>query len=273
MPFTENKGVRLHWEEAGSGTPILLVMGHRYSSKMWYPAIPALAAEHRVIWFDNRGTGESQTTPKVTLPQMAADALAVMDAAGARQAHIYGVSMGGAIVQEVAFQQPGRVLSLIVGCSGALTADKPRMPAIMRTLYYLPPWMLKLLMSGRRGDLGYGSAAAPEAIAVDQAVLAKDKFTVKGLVAQAAAIAAYSATREAVAGLTMPALVLHGDEDSVVPFKWGEELAKILPQSRFVKIAGAGHNYLVAAPDAGNRAVLDFTRQIDARRPPLDDQN
>jgi len=201
MPFTENKGVRLHWEEAGSGTPILLVMGHRYSSKMWYPAIPALAAEHRVIWFDNRGTGESQTTPKVTLPQMAADALAVMDAAGARQAHIYGVSMGGAIVQEVAFQQPGRVLSLIVGCSGALTADKPRMPAIMRTLYYLPPWMLKLLMSGRRGDLGYGSAAAPEAIAVDQAVLAKDKFTVKGLVAQAAAIAAYSATREAVAGL------------------------------------------------------------------------
>jgi pimeloyl-ACP methyl ester carboxylesterase len=272
MPFTENNGVRLHWGEAGSGTPLLLVMGHRYSSKMWYAAIPALATGHRVIWFDNRGTGESQTTAKVTLPQMAADALAVMDAAGVERAHIYGVSMGGAIVQEMALQQPGRVLSLIVGCSGALTADKPRMPAFMRALYYLPPWVLKLLMSGRRGDRGYGSAARPEAIAVDQAALAQDKFAVKGVVAQAAAIAAYGAKRASIAGLTMPALVLHGDEDSVVPFKWGEELAQILPQSQFVRIAGAGHNYLVAAPDTANRAVLDFTREVDSttmRDPPL----
>jgi pimeloyl-ACP methyl ester carboxylesterase len=230
---------------------------------MWYPVIPALAAEHRVIWFDNRGTGESQTTPKVTMPQLAADALAVMDAAGVRRAHIYGVSMGGAIVQEMAFQQPERVVSLIVGCSGALTADKPRAPAIMRTLYYLPPWVLKRLMSSRHSDHGYGSAAAREAIAADQAVLAQEKFTVRGVVAQATAIAAYSATREAVAGLTLPALVLHGDEDSVVPFKWGEELAEILPESRFVRIAGAGHNYLVAAPDTANRAVLDFLRGVD----------
>lgn len=262
MPFAENHGVRLHWEEARSGTPILLVMGHRYSSKMWYPAIPALAAEHRVIWFDNRGTGESATTPKVTLPQMAGDALVVMDAAGVEQAHIYGVSMGGAIVQEMALQQPGRVLSLIVGCSGALTADKPRMPAFMRLLYYLPPPVLKLLMSGRGGEQGYGSAATPEAITADQAVLARDKFTVKGVVA--AAIAAYSTTREALAGLTRPALVLHGDEDGLVPFKWGEELAQILPRSRFVRIAGTGHNYLVAAPDTANGVVLDFIREVDA---------
>ena len=264
MPFAESNGVRLHWEEAGSGTPVLLVMGHRYSSKMWYPAIPALTSEHRVIWFDNRGTGESQTTPKVTLPQLAADALAVMDAAGVERAHIYGVSMGGLIVQEMALQQPGRVLSLTVGCSGALTADKPRMPAFMRVLYYLPPSLLKLLMSDRLGDQGYGSAATREAIAADQAVLARDKFTVKGVVAQAAAIAAHSTTREALAGLTMPALVLHGDEDRLVPFKWGEELAEILPRSRFVRVPRAGHNYMVAAPETANRAVLDFLRETDA---------
>lgn len=265
MPFTENSGVRLRWDEQGSGTPILLVMGHRYSSRMWYPAIPALTAEHRVIWFDNRGTGESGTTPKVTLPQLAADAFAVMDAAGVDEAHIYVVSMGGVIVQEMAFQQPGRVRSLIVGCSGALTADKPRMPAIMRVLYYLPPALLKLL-TPRRANQGYGSAAEPAAVAADLAVLAKDRFSVKGVVAQAEAIGNYSATREAIAGLTMPALVLHGDEDSVVPFKWGEELAEILPDGRFVRIAGAGHNYLVVDPATANTAVLDFTREVDARQ-------
>ena len=264
MPLAENNGVRLHWEEAGSGTQILLVMGHRYSSKMWYPAIPALASEHRVICFDNRGTGESQTTPKVTLPQMVADAFAVMDAAGVERAHIYGVSMGGLIVQEMALQQPGRVLSLIVGCSGALTAEKPRMPAFMRVLYYLPPSVLKLLMPDRLGDHGYGSAATPEAIAADLAVLAQDKFTVKGVVAQATAIAAHTTSPEALAGLTMPSMVLHGDEDRLVPFKWGEELARLLPRCRFVRVPGAGHNYLVAAPDMANRAVLDFIREVDA---------
>jgi pimeloyl-ACP methyl ester carboxylesterase len=264
VAFIENKGARLHWEEQGTGTPILLVMGHRYSSKMWYPAIPALSAEHRVIWFDNRGTGESATTAKVTLQELAHDAFAVLDAAGVDKAHIYGVSMGGIIVQEMAFQRPERVLSLIVGCSGALTAEKPRMPAFMRVLYYLPPFLLKILTPNRSGDQGYGSAAKPEAIAADQAVLAADKFTVKGVVAQAAAIAGYSTSREAVAGLTMPALVLHGDEDGTVPFKWGEELAEILPDSRFVRIAGAGHNYMVVDPDKANKAVLDFLREVDA---------
>ncbi|HXV01664.1 MAG TPA: alpha/beta hydrolase [Caulobacteraceae bacterium] len=265
MSVTENGGVRLHWEEQGSGTPILLVMGHRYSSKMWYPAIPALAAEHRLVWFDNRGTGESDTTSKVTVADMAADAWAVADAAGVERAHIYGVSMGGVIVQEMAFQHPERVMSLIVGCSGALTADKPRAPAFVRLLYYLPPSVLKLLTPNRRGDQGYGAATRPDAIAADQAVLAADKFTVRGVIAQADAMAAYSTTREAIAGLSMPALVLHGDEDAVVPFKWGEELAHILPHARFVRIAGAGHNYLVAAPRAANAAVLEFTREVDAR--------
>jgi pimeloyl-ACP methyl ester carboxylesterase len=265
MPFTENNGVRLHWDEQGSGTPILLVMGHRYSSAMWYPAIPALAAEHRVIWFDNRGTGESDTTPKVTLPQLAADAFAVMDAAGVGEAHIYGVSMGGVIVQEMAFQQPRRVRSLIVGCSGALTADKPRAPAIVRLLYYLPPGMLKLLVPTKIANQGYGSAADPAVVAADQAMVAKDKFNLKGVIAQAEAISNYRATREAIAGLTMPSLVLHGDEDGTVPFKWGEELAGILPDSRLVRIAGAGHNYLVVDPATANGAVLDFTREVDAR--------
>jgi 3-oxoadipate enol-lactonase len=76
MPFADNNGVRLHWQEQGQGSPILLIMGHRYSSAMWYPILPALAAEHRVIWFDNRGTGESDATRKATIDELAGDALA-----------------------------------------------------------------------------------------------------------------------------------------------------------------------------------------------------
>src|ERR1700676_1221168 len=118
MPFAANQGVRLHWQEKGQGTPVLLVMGHRYSSALWYPVLPALSAEHRVIWFDNRGTGESDTTAQVTLPELAAAALAVRDAAGVERAHVFGVSLGGAIVLELALQQPRRAISLVLGCTG-----------------------------------------------------------------------------------------------------------------------------------------------------------
>jgi pimeloyl-ACP methyl ester carboxylesterase len=260
MAFAHNNGVRLHWQEQGDGSPILLIMGHSYSSALWYPILPALVTKHRVIWFDNRGTGESDTTPEVTLPDLAADALAVLDAAGVERAHVFGVSMGGGIALELALQQPRRAISLVLGCTGVFTRDKPRMPAFLRVLYYLPPWALRLLLRNRTG---YGSAAPPDRIAFDQAMLKQDKSTVRGVIAQAAAVSAYVVTTDRVATLTMPALVLHGDEDRLVPFAWGVELAKTLPNARLVTMHGAGHNFMVARGEQAATTVLDFIRRVE----------
>jgi pimeloyl-ACP methyl ester carboxylesterase len=262
MPFAQNGAAKIAWDERGQGTPILLVMGHRYSSAMWYPLIPALAERHRVIWFDNRGTGKSDTTKGPSIEEFAADGFAVLDAAGVDRAHIFGCSMGGVIVEAMALAKPERVISLIVGCSGMLTADKPRTPAFVRLLYRLPPWVMRLLLPRGRGH-GYGSAAADADVATDQAVVAKDPYTVDGVIAQAAAIAAYSTTKEAIAGLTMPSLVIHGDEDATVPIAWGRELAETLPNGRFVEMTGAGHNFLVACPAKTRETVLGFLAEVD----------
>jgi pimeloyl-ACP methyl ester carboxylesterase len=266
MPYAQNGDVRLHWEASGpqqpgpGALPILLVMGHLYSSAMWYPILPALAARRRVVRFDNRGTGESGFTRHAKLQDLAADAFAVMDAAGLAKAHIFGVSMGGVIVLEMARRRPDRVVSLIVGCSGMLTADKPRTPAWVRALYYLPRWLLRPLIGGRGG---YGSAADPAAVATDLEVLAKERFVVAGVVAQAEAIAGYGITRDEVAAMTLPALVLHGDEDKAVPFAYGQELAQTLPDSRFVPLAGSGHNFLVARKDEAIAAVTSFLDEVE----------
>ena len=75
----------------------------------------------------------------------------------------------------------------------------------------------------------------------------------------------YSTTAQAVARLTMPALVLHGDEDTAVPFSYGVELAETLPDSRFVKLEGSGHSFMVAAGEKANKTVLDFLREVDQR--------
>lgn len=264
MPFALNKSVRIHWQERGAGSPILLVMGHRYSSALWYPVLDALAEKHRVIWFDNRGTGQTDTVKRFEVSDMADDGIAVLDAAGVQKAHVFGVSMGGGIVLDLAVRHPERVTSLIVGCSVCFTSEKPRMPAFMRALYYLPPAVLRALTPKRRGADSYGSAAPADAVAHDLEVLAKDPFTVPGVVAQAAAIARHVQTREAVAAISVPSLVIHGDEDTAVPFAYGEELADILPASRFVHLKGVGHNFLVAAKDETLKELIAFLGRVDA---------
>jgi 3-oxoadipate enol-lactonase len=267
MPFADNHGVRLHWEATGEGTPVLLIMGHRYTARMWYPILADLAAKHRVITFDNRGVGQSDTTSKASIADFVADTLAVMDAAGAPQAHVFGVSMGGGIAIEFGLRHSDRVKSLILGCTCILTADKPRAPAFLRVLYRRAPWFLNWLMRRRAADHGYGSAAPADRVALDQKILVEEKATVAGVAAQANAVARYVNTRKAVAGLTTPALVLHGDEDALVPFAWGAELAQTLPNSRFVRFAGAGHNFFVAGGQRANEAVLSFLDDVDRGAP------
>ncbi len=123
MPFVSNGGISLHWEERGQGTPILLIMGHRYSSAMWYPVYEALADRYRLISFDNEGAGKSGARSRTSVDEMVDDALAVMNAAGIETAHVYGVSMGGGIALEFGARHPERTRSLILGCTMAKTPD------------------------------------------------------------------------------------------------------------------------------------------------------
>jgi 3-oxoadipate enol-lactonase len=261
MPFVNTSGARIHWEAEGSGTPVLLIMGHLYSSRMWYPLLPALTARHRAIRFDNRGTGESETTRTATVAAFAADALAVLDAAGAPRAHVFGVSMGGGIAAEFAMRYPDRVASLVLGCTMMKTADRTRPRSMLaRMVYHLPAGLVRAMPRSRAG---YGSAAPADAVTRDLEVQQGERFTMRGVRAQAAAIDAYGATREAVARLDMPTLVLHGDEDAAVDVKYGRELADVIPGARLVIFEGAGHNFLVAAGPASTAAVLDFFDEVD----------
>src|SRR6516164_521736 len=120
MPFTENQGTKIYWDEEGKGDPLLLIMGLGYPSIAWYRTRPVLAEEFRTIAFDNRGVGRSEMPPgPYPIPLMASDAAAVLDAAGVDSAHIFGISMGGMIAQEFALLYPKRVRSLILGCTAA----------------------------------------------------------------------------------------------------------------------------------------------------------
>ena len=87
MPFTENGGVKIYWEEEGKGAPVLLIMGLGWPSYMWYRTKPLLTNHYRTITFDNRGAGRSDVPAgPYPIATMASDAAAVLDAAGVERA-------------------------------------------------------------------------------------------------------------------------------------------------------------------------------------------
>lgn len=258
MPYVDRGRCRVHWDCVGSGTPVLLIMGAVYSSRMWWPAVPALSERHRVITFDNRGTGKSTATRRASISEMAEDALAVLDAAGEQTAHVYGASLGGVVALELAFQAPERVRSLVLGCTGILSADKPRAPGWINLLLRVTPRRMRV------ASTRYGRACPAERAAANQAVLRHDVARKRALVAQQDALRAYAADPAAVEQLTMPALVLHGTEDPLVPVAWGYELAETLPNSRLITYDGAGHNYIAEVVDGPNNDVLEFLAAVDA---------
>lgn len=266
MRFLERGGVRLAWDQKGSGVPILLIMGHRFSSAMWYPVFEGLGDRYQLTYFDNQGTGQSGARKDTSVEEMTADALAVMDAAGIKSAHVYGVSMGGGIALEFGMKYPERTRSLILGCTmGKWPEFYGKRTWVHWLIYHLPTPILKAL-GGKKFNRGYGDAAPEDRIQRDLAILAKDPFSRKGVWAQAKAISEYSADEATARALNIPALVLHGTQDLAVPYEQGVRLANTLPNARMVTFPEAGHNYFIAYGDQANAEVDAFIQQVEADR-------
>src|ERR1700704_6314514 len=136
MPVAKNGSVKLHWESFGEGPAVLLLAGQGMTLAGWWATIPVLSRSFRVIAFDNRDTGRSSRLPwPYSLAQMADDAIVVLDAAGEQRAHVYGISLGSLVAQEVALRHPDRVQALVLGASsaGGFAAYKPSPSSFAQT--------------------------------------------------------------------------------------------------------------------------------------------
>jgi pimeloyl-ACP methyl ester carboxylesterase len=256
----ESADVWLSWRAYGQGDPVLLIMGLMGSGRAWFRLLPHLAPSYRAVVFDNRGTGDSDRPAGLwSMDDLASDALAVMDAAGLDAAHVVGASMGGMVAQHVALTAPERVRSLALLCT-----HPGRQPGG-------PPWrmaaslLLRPLLGPARtfpivAPLLYAQRTRqehPERLREDLELRFKDATPFGTAPGQLAAIVRHD-TRERLSELTMPTLVLHGEEDRLVSQAAARELAERIPAARLVLLPECGHVLTTDAEPAAAAALLDF---------------
>jgi 3-oxoadipate enol-lactonase len=264
MPYVLNEGANLYWEQHGSGPPILLIMGLSFTHEMWFRVLPHLQREYRVIVFDNRGMGLSEV-PRgpYSMRQMARDACAVLNAANTAAAHVIGASMGGMIAQEMAYRFPERVLSLVLACTSysGLFARWPD----FRCVPFGLPWSNGGRLERERSleRLIYAPETPRERIEEDLHVRCQCQWTAKGFLNQFAGVLMWNSYRW-LPRICVPALVVHGEQDRLIPARNGQVIAGRIPDAQYCSISGAGHILTTDQPEASRDAISGFLRERTA---------
>jgi len=257
MAFLQNQGARIYWDEQGSGDPILLIMGLGYPSYLWHRTRPVLKERYRTIALDNRGSGQSDAPAgPYTIAMMASDAAAALDAAGVERAHVFGLSMGGMIAQEFALQYPGRVRSLILGCTA------PGGPNAMRAEKRVSELLMSRDMSPEDHARAmrpyvYDSSTPLDRIEEDLAIRRQWFPKPDAYAAQLQGIFAWEAYSR-LQKITAPTLVIHGETDQLVPAGNGELIAARITGAQLVKLPHASHIFTTDQPEASLKAIMGF---------------
>jgi pimeloyl-ACP methyl ester carboxylesterase len=251
---------RLHWESEGDGPPLLLVMGLGLSAGAWWRSVPVLARRLSVISYDNRGVGRSEAfSHAYTTEAMADDAVSVLDAAGVQRAHVYGISLGGMVAQQLALRHPERVASLVLG---ATSPGGPR--AVRPDAEVVAFFRRRLRMSQEEAasasiEFNYGARCRSEhfdRIEEDLARRLAHPFPERAYRAQMFAAGLHNCYGR-LANIAVPTLVVHGRHDRMIPVANAQLIAERIPGSRLRILEDSGHLYPTEEPEV-DKAIAAF---------------
>ena len=271
--------LRLEVEQGGPlhGAPQLMIMGLGLQLIDWPEGLVGMLQDRgfRTLRFDNRDAGLSERfdalgTPNLawqglkhwlhlpvhapyTLDALADDSLALLDALGLARAHVLGISMGGMVAQLMAARAPQRVrsLALMMSSSGARELPGPR-PVAREAMLSRPASSLEDALVEHQVGV-FTALGSPGFPPEPQALRERCRRAVRrareggpgaaaGYVRQLTAVAASADRSPLLPGLRMPTLVIHGQDDPLLPPACGEQLARLIPGARLDRIPGLGHD-------------------------------
>ncbi len=258
-------GLKLRYEIRGDGDPLALIIGFSASGRGWGdPFLKLMEARFKTFIIDNRGTGESdKPDAELTLADMAADIAAVLDHAKTPRAHIFGISMGGMIAQEFALAYPARTRGLVLGCtncgaSHSIAADPAALAAMVPVPGMDPAEQARRALSVACGKAFLNSAAGQETIS--QAIAEMGNYPATPMhtfMRQGQAIAGFDSFAR-LGQIKSPTLIIHGDDDAIVPYPNVEVLHGAIASSKLHTLKAAGHMFFWEAPAETARVTGDF---------------
>jgi 3-oxoadipate enol-lactonase len=260
VAVTTNDDVTLWWANEGAGEPpLLLIQGLGYTADLWFRVLPGLSTPRRTIRFDNRGVGRSNVPPTPwTIEEMAQDARDVLDAAGVERAHVFGVSMGGLIAQELALRYPDRVSALVLGCTHPGGSDAVRMdPAAATMLMDRTPKSARDAIEASVPFL-YAETTPRDDIDGDLGARLRYALRATSYWGQLDAMRQFGGTLSRLPELSLPTLVLHGTADKLVQPANAELIAAAISGARLEWLEGAGHLFWTDQTDHTIDLVNEF---------------
>lgn len=263
MPYASVNGVRLAYERAGKGKPVLLIMGQAAGGNVWSMyQVPALTeAGYEAITFDNRGVPPSEVPPgDYSLADLVADTEGLIEALGTGPCRVVGTSLGAYVATELALKRP----DLVTCC--VLMAVRARADALRRALtagertltregvklpppYEAPMLVLQMFSPATLNDdatvstwldIYEMSAARREAASGQDGIdLASDR-------------------REALRAVPVPCRVIAFSDDLMCPPHLCTEVAEAIPDCDYVEIGSCGHLGYLERPDDVNSTMIEF---------------
>jgi len=254
---------RIYYEVHGdpAAPALVLIRGLGRSGRYWGEILPLFARDLRVLVMDNRGVGRSDAThPPYSIPQLAEDVVAVMDAVGIERAHVFGMSLGGMVAQQIALKHPQRLRRLVLGCTtpGGLRGIRSAFGTVVMVLRasrlepdeavrFTAPYLVS------RDSL----ASRPQVIDDWIRISREEPRSRRGLLGQLLAAATHDC-RRSIAQIAAPTLVITGAADRLIPVSESRFIGQRIPGAELAVLPGVGHDFTTDQPERAAAAINEF---------------
>ena len=251
-------GGRIGYDDVGSGPALVFLHAFPLNKAMWAPQTSALADDWRCLTIDTRGFGESAAVPPFTVDRFADDVVAVLDHARVDRAAVVGLSMGGYVAFALWRRAPERLRALVLADTraGADAADarerRHELIALARTQGVKPVIDRQIV-----GLLGKTTRSARPNVEARARSIAETS-TVDGIVGALEALLARPDSTSTLSTITVPTLVIVGDEDVITPQKEARAMHEQIRDSRLEVLSGAGHLSNLEQPTSFNTTLRQF---------------
>jgi 3-oxoadipate enol-lactonase len=259
-------GTRLAWDETGRGSAVLLLHGIGSSRRRWDPQVEAFAsAGFRVVRLDQRAFGDSEgAEQRYGMDRFVGDLVGFIEHLALDVLHLVGHSLGGMVAQRYAVEHSARLKSLVLASTTSHNGRRATAFARVMTLLGERGFEQVLADPQLRPEAERALEEAFPGAPVPLEMLKVGVEKPNPARANAWRACLDFSTKDRLAELTCPVLVMHGSVDPLIPFRAGQLVHEAIGHSEWIAFEGAGHSLPRERAEEFNRAVLDFLRRADA---------